>query len=282
MNKFFILNGEMERLDSFVKKGYEAFAFQNSIMETVRLYETHPLFLKEHMEHLLQTLQELMLPTPLLFDVERVSRYITRLLNVNKVYKGGICKIVVFSESQLFKTDDLYQQKFAIFIEPLEKLDSTFNIEGYKLGIFPSICMSPPYVHSECSAHNTFQIIANYVQKQYVLDAVCIFNIYNSIIHSTLGDIFYINENIIYTPINPLRSPMAEMTMAYLLKNGFKVKEVSICKEKDLQFVDEIFLLHHIYGVRWVSRVNETVYGFKTSKKIHNLLLKFIEYIANG
>lgn len=277
MNTFYILNGEIEKLESLTKKGFEVFSIQNSVHETIRLHDTKPLFLTEHLDHIRNTLQILQLAPPTYFDNQRISRYITRLLNVNKVYKGGICTIVLFEKNN--------QTHCAIFIESIQDLDFTYNLDGYKLGIDSSLCIGPPYLQSECSTHSFVSQIAKTIIAKNDIDAVCYLTINNSIIHSSEGDIFYCNEDvfhIISAGKNHLRNPLTDFLISELKKKGYKIKETTVCSENDLLRADEIFLVNHITGIRWVSRINDTFFGFKHSKKIFHLLVKSIEQLSKS
>jgi len=277
MNTFYILNGEIEKLESLTKQGFDVFAIRNTVHETIRLYDTKPLFLAEHLDHIRNTLQILQIAPPTYFDNQRISRYITRLLNVNKVYKGGICTIVVFVNNN--------QTQCAIFIESLKELDFTYNLDGYKLGIESSLSIGPPYFQSECSTHNLVPQIAKTIISKNDFDAVCYFSIQNSIIHSSEGDIFYCSEDvfhIISSNKNHLRNPLTDFLISELKKKGYKIKETTVCSENDLLRADEIFLVNHISGIRWVSRINDTFFGFKHSKKIFHLLVKNIEQLSKS
>ncbi|HPM13382.1 MAG TPA: hypothetical protein PK734_07815 [Bacteroidales bacterium] len=90
MNKFYIEQGELHKIDSISKHGMQAFTNALHIHEQIRLYNTVPLFLDQHLERITKTLQTYTIAIPNNFDNERIQRYITRLLNVNKVYKGGV------------------------------------------------------------------------------------------------------------------------------------------------------------------------------------------------
>ena len=274
MNKFYILNGEIERVDSIVTKGIEVFVSQNSIVESIRLYNTIPLFLNEHLHALQNSLIaiEYIVPSDFL-DYEKILRYITRLLNINKVYKGGICKIVVYKDAQ-------EKLQCAIFIESINTLDFNYNFEGFKIRVANAPIVYPPYFHSECSSHTIMQQIAlaNCVQQE--LDAFCLKSIDDVIVHSTFGDIGYIIDNTIFfvdAIANPFRNPITSFCISQLIKNSYNVQEVPGILEKQLLRADEVFVLHHIHGIKWVSRIDDTILGFILSKKIYLTLVKAID-----
>ena len=284
-NTFYILNGEIERAENYNLPYSEVFTGCEYVEETIRLYNTHPLFLQSHIQKICNTLDILAIAHPLKFDTQRISRFVTRLLNINKVYKGGICKIIVFRKSDIFMGIDYKNIHFAIFIEPLPKLDYEFNSEGLHIGCNASIQIFPPYLPSKYNLHSVIQNKTITLAKMQNLDALCYYNYNNSIFASSLGDIMYVSDNKIYTPnsvLNPFRHPLSENLMLFAQKNGYEFIQVNSISEKDLLQADEVFLVHTIYGIQWVNTTNESTYGYKTSKKIYQLLLKMILLVSNN
>ncbi|OQA96994.1 MAG: 4-amino-4-deoxychorismate lyase [Bacteroidetes bacterium ADurb.Bin217] len=267
MNKFYIEQGELHKIDSISKHGMQAFTNALHIHEQIRLYNTVPLFLDQHLERITKTLQTYTIAIPNNFDNERIQRYITRLLNVNKVYKGGVCSIHIFPDMEQTSW------RFALFIDALPKPEFSFNTNGWHAVLNQTCMQTMPYTPSICSWHMAWQFTAQRIQTQQHIDAVCFVNEHNQIVGSSQGDIVLCNDTQVQI-ISLFPSPLAHYIAHLLEKNSYSVSINTSIAPKQLELADEIFIINPIDGIRWVSKYNNSIYRCIQTKKMWQILVK--------
>lgn len=240
------------------------------ISEAIRLYNTKPLFLEEHVQHLQQSVEKIFLPVPKLAAPERINRYITRLLNVNKVYKGGICNVYAIAQPNS-------STQLAITIEALPELSYSFNDKGLHILYSNDFVLPQPAMHS---AYNCNSAVWN-IAKRYVrfnnYDVACLCNHNNCIETTTAGQLVYIKNNCITLVGNLPINPLFEHFLQCAVQNGYSIARNTQCSVSDLEGANDVFIFNLIDGIRWVSRINNSVFGFKHAKDLYTLLVRFVE-----
>ncbi len=275
MSKFCIIQGEITNVENYSLSADLAFALGDSIHESVRLYNTNPLFLKEHISNLTDTMDVLGMVYPEGFNLENINRQITRLLNVNKVYKGGYCKIIVYRKSNVFDTVDVTKSYYAIFIKALPQVGFEFNSVGKKIALLQSAVIAKPYLYSMYSAHTLVQHKSKTIAKRAGVSILAYFNTDGSVFSTSAGDIFYVKNNEIFCPsatINCFQHPITTYVIQLAKKNGFTINEKDSFYPNKITDSDEIFLIHPIDGVQWVVVCNDKTYKFSLSVKIYKML----------
>jgi branched-subunit amino acid aminotransferase/4-amino-4-deoxychorismate lyase len=268
--QFYIFEGELLPYAEYSAPD-SAVHLQEIVSESVRLYNTKPLFLEEHVQHLQQSLEQILVPMPQLATVERISRYITRLLNVNKVYKGGIASIhaiVTGSSTQL-----------AITITALPELSYSFNNTGLHLLYSPEFMLSPPFIHSTYNANVAVRNIATRYAHFNNYNVACLCNSQQHIEITTAGQLVYMKNNCLTIVGNMPKNPLFERFLQFLAHENYSITYNTQCNVTDLENANDVFIFNSADGIRWVSRINNAVYGFKYAKEVHLLLLRFVSSI---
>ncbi|MDA3882850.1 MAG: aminotransferase class IV [Bacteroidales bacterium] len=278
---FCVIDNEITKISDSIMSLDNVFGMFDSLVETVRLYNTKPLFINEHIAKMLETMDVLSFPYPNNFSVSYVSRQITRLLNVNKVYKGGICKICVFRKASIFSHEETdTQSQFIIFVDSLAERDFEFNTKGISLAIIPSVVIQKPYLYTMYSAHMLTQRKIPFLLQKTGADALTFFTEYEQIFHTSAGDIFYVKNMEVYCPnaeINTFRHPLTNHVIDTLKRQGIAVHEAENMFVDDIMSADEVFVTHPITGIQWVVRVNDKIVSYSLSKKIYSLLQQIID-----
>jgi branched-subunit amino acid aminotransferase/4-amino-4-deoxychorismate lyase len=273
---FCIIDNQITKISDSHMSLDNVFGMFDSLVETVRLYNTKPLFIDEHIAKMEETMDVLSFPYPNNFSVANVSRQITRLLNVNKVYKGGICKICVFRKASIFSHEETdAQSQFVVFVDSLEEREFEFNTKGISLALIPSVVIQKPYLYTMYSAHMLTQRKIPVLLQKTGADALAFFTEYQQIFHTSAGDIFYVKNAEVYCPnveINTFRHPLTNYVIDILKQQGIAVHEVENMFVDDVVCADEVFVTHPISGIRWVVRVNDKIVSYSLSKKIYSLL----------
>jgi len=275
MGKFFIHNGEIEKVSEFKVPANIALGGGDSIRETIRLYNTKPLFLSEHLSNLRDTMDLVNMGYPKDFSLEKISRYILRLLNVNKVYKGGVCKIVVYRNADVFERINANNINFALFIEALPQLEFDFNTKGLRLKLIPSVIILKPNLYSMYSAHMFTQNknVGNIQNSNF--DCIGFYNEDGSVFHTSMGDLFFVTKGVFHTPsevVNSFRHPLSSYIIQELQKLEYVIKEMHVVSNEAILQADEIFLVHPIYGIQWVVKCNNNTYKYTITKTIYSIV----------
>ena len=104
------------------------------------------------------------------------------------------------------------------------------------------------------------------------------FNTENRIIESANSNIFYVKNNIIFTP--QLREGCVDGTMRNCILSlkdlDYKIVENEV-KIRDILEAEEVFLTNAIQGVRWVSQIEAQQF---TDQKVAKLLTNKINQLV--
>lgn len=269
MSKFYLAHGELHKLDTFNLQGIEAYKNAMYIREDVRLYNTKPLFLEQHIQRIATTLETFSIPTPTNFDIEHIQRYITRLLNVNKVYKGGICSIYILPHHTPLTW------YCALFIEPTAHTEFTFNTDGWCMHIADNCIRTKPHTPCECSWHMAWLFNAHQQNTYQDSDSIGFINEQGHIVGSTQGDIIACNDkNIHIVSLNA--SPLSNKIASILKKHNYSITFHESMPIQAIVRSDEICIAHPIQGIRWISNIDDNVYGCIQLKKIWHTVVKHI------
>jgi branched-chain amino acid aminotransferase len=108
------------------------------------------------------------------------------------------------------------------------------------------------------------------------LDDSLILNEYGHICESTIANIFWIKDNMIYTP--PLSEGcVAGVMRKYLMEKmrdaGYGIQEKKLSIE-ELFGAEEVFFTNAIRGIRGVTKFRDKIYTNEKTLKIKNKVLK--------
>jgi branched-chain amino acid aminotransferase len=137
-----------------------------------------------------------------------------------------------------------------------------WNEEGLVIGIFPDGRKSCD--HFSRVKSNNFLLYAQaaiYAREQGVSDCL-VLNSHGRIADSTIANVFYIRDGVIYTP--PLsEGGVAGVMRRYLLEvlpeAGYTVYEQPVSVE-DLADADELLLTNAVRGISWVRSLRGVSY----------------------
>lgn len=295
--QFYIFEGELLPCSENSASNFPAHSHE-IVSERVRLYNTKPLFLEEHVQHLQQSLEKVFLPMPAFATLERLSRYITRLLNVNKVYKGGIATLHVIAQAENYMFGERSQTvvneqsrtvvsersrtaQLAITITALPELSYTFNNTGLHILHSSEFMLPQPFMHSTYNCNSAvWNIASRYVHfNNYDIATLC--NSHNYIETTTAGQLVYMKNNCLTIVGNLPVNPLFEQFLQFLIRENYSISYNKQCTLIDLENATDVFIFNIADGIRWVSRINNSVYGFKYTKDLHVLLVRFMQELGN-
>ena len=159
-----------------------------------------------------------------------------------------------------------------------DKILFTLNKKGVALGLYKTQ-LKPINKLSNYKTMSALQsVMCSLDAKQKGKDDCLMFNTENRIIESANSNIFYVKNNIVFTPLLGEGCVDGTMRNCILSLKDLKYKIVeSKFKIGDILEAEEVFLTNAIQGVRWVSHIKEQQF---TEKKVAKLLTSKINQLV--
>lgn len=166
------------------------------------------------------------------------------------------------------------QSEYIIECFPLDEQITRLNENGLVLGMAEGLQKSPDSLANlKTSAALIYAGAARQAKENGWNDAL-ILNTSGNIIESTIANIFWIKDAIIYTP------PLSEGCIAGVMRRklltdlprvGFVVREAILSKAALAQ-ADEVFLTNAIRRIKWVAEISGQKYPSVFASKIYGHL----------
>ena len=272
-----IFNQQILRKEEFqISIANRAFLYGDGLFESVKIINGKPFNLDVHLKRLFSA--------ALLLHLEiNVSRNdfqddIEILIRENNIKKGGNLKILVFREEGGKYLPENNQASSLIMSETSDKNSFSLNKKGLELGLFKTQ-LKPMNKLSNYKTISALQsVMCSLDARQKGKDDCLMFNTENRIIESANSNIFYVKNNIIFTP--QLREGCVDGTMRNCILSlkdlDYKIVENEV-KIGDILEAEEVFLTNAIQGVRWVSHIKEQQF---TEQKVAKLLTNKINQLV--
>ncbi|MCQ2959464.1 MAG: hypothetical protein MJ198_04660 [Bacteroidales bacterium] len=233
---FCILNGEIEKIANLNLA--PIFAINDFVSDNIRLYNTKALCLGSHIQNIKNQLEKKGKVVPEKFSTENLERYIPRLLNINKVYKGGICKLLIFWQTFPEQTE----AQFIIFIDPLDFIDYEFNTQGFKL----EFCN----IQQEFYDYTLTNCIPNQDETERIF-----FDKYGKAFSSINNDIILLKDNTLIVGESTL--PITSSFINFLSRKNWEIVRIPFFKKEDFYNSSEIMICNQFSGIQWIKRTYE-------------------------
>ena len=272
-----IFNQQILRKEEFqISIANRAFLYGDGLFESVKIINGKPFNLDVHLKRLFSA--------ALLLHLEiNVSRNdfqddIEILIRENNIKKGGNLKILVFREEGGKYLPENNQASSLIMSETSDKNSFSLNKKGLELGLFKTQ-LKPMNKLSNYKTISALQsVMCSLDARQKGKDDCLMFNTENRIIESANSNIFYVKNNIIFTP--QLREGCVDGTMRNCILSlkdlDYKIVENEV-KIGDILEAEEVFLTNAIQGVIWVSHIKEQQF---TEQKVAKLLTNKINQLV--
>ncbi len=274
MRNFCILNGELEKIEKL--QLVSPFVENETISQYIRLYNTCALCLRQYVTKIEETASQLHITLHAKFDFEHLSRYVTKLLDINKVYKGGVCRILVFWDTNHPETS-----QFVIFVTPLDQLGYQFNMRGLTIGLNTIIKVREPLYPCQYSGNNSLTNSLRIHSYENAF-AMCYFTNNQEIVGVSQGNLAYIKDDEIHICKNYFTEPFTDFFFEYLRSKKWKIVESESFLRQNLFNCDEMFLIGQFIGLQWITKIHnnkdeEKTFSFKHTKNLFFELQSFID-----
>jgi branched-chain amino acid aminotransferase len=237
--------------------------YGDGLFETMKIKNSQLILEDEHFARLWKGMQVLQFAIPKHFNPHKLQEEILLLAKKNGHEKLSRVRITIFrGNGGLYDAVDNIPN-YILQTWPLPEGNGEWNSNGLDIGIYNDVKKS-------CDAlsnikHNNYLpyiMAALHAKKQKWNDAV-VLNTYGRVCDSTIANIFFITNEIIYTPAlteGCVAGVMRKQVLNELTTAGFTCIEKEIAIE-ELLGADEVFLTNSIYNIRWVKSIDGANFG---------------------
>jgi branched-chain amino acid aminotransferase len=270
---FINLNGKVSPAgEAVIPVDNGAFRYGYGLFETM-LVKDGVIRLKEyHWERLFAGMKQLYFEIPALMTAAWLEEEILRTVKKNKLEKLCRVRLQVFAGGGGLYSSESQTPMFVVECFELEPDTLTLNENGLRAGIASGVKKSADTLSNLKSCNALIYAIAARQAKEQKWNDALISNMQNNILESTIANIFWIKDHVIYTP------PLSEGCVAGVMRRHI-MTTVGTVAEKPLNIeallnADEVFLTNAIKGIRWVSTIGESRYSNKMIHSVNEFCLR--------
>jgi len=276
MSKVIFNHKIINKKDCKISLENRAFLYGDGLFESVKIINGKAFNLEAHLNRLFAG--ALLMNLKIVASKNDFRNDIERLLIKNKITKGGSLKILLFRDEGGKYLPLNNSASCLIMSENSDKNSFSLNKKGLELGLYKTQ-MKPINELSNYKTISALQsVMCSLDARQKGKDDCLMFNTENRIIESANSNIFYVKNNIVYTP--PLGEGCVDGTMRNCILSlkdlDYKIVENEVKLGVILE-AEEVFLTNAIQGVRWVSHIKEQQF---TEKKVAKLLTSKINQLV--
>ncbi|MEE2699830.1 MAG: aminotransferase class IV [Bacteroidota bacterium] len=252
-----------------------AFLYGDGLFESMKIFAGKAFNLDAHLNRIF--IGAKLLNLDLKMNVEDVQDKIKLLLKENRINNGRL-KIMIFRDEGGKYLPANNQSSFLMMCEEDNQKRFELNINGLELGLFSTQLKSTGKISNFKTTSALQSVLCSIEANKNGKDDCLMFNTNNNLIESANSNVFYVKDDIIYTP--KLSEGCVDGTMRNLimmLKDiTFQIKETTVTKAQILKS-DEVFLTNAIQGVSWVGKIDNS--AFKQQKIAQHLVGKINQLI---
>ena len=248
-----------------------SFRYGDGLFETIKINNGIIQLRDYHFERLFLGMKLLQFEIPKHFTAEYLEKKITELCEKNQHNSFARVRLIIFrSNGGLYDAENTPHYIIQTWnIEAATELNSN----GLIIDVYPDarkVCDQFSNIKS-----NNFlpYVMAALYAKNIKVNDCLLLNNFDRIADSTIANIFFIKDDVIYT--SPLSEGCVAGVMRRFIIEKFSSKFAVIEKPfsiDELQNADEIFLTNSIKGIRWVKQFRNTIYSNCQIKLIHDFL----------
>ena len=271
---FYNYNGKiLSENENIIGPTNRGLRYGDGIFETIKFKNATIILTDDHFKRMWQGMKALQFSIPVHLTVEKLTAEIYALIKKNKLKEARIRITVIRSDGGIYdpKNDT---PNYIIEAIKLPEDNGLLNINGLQICIY-EVALKSIDLFSNIKNNNYLPYFmgAKFAKQQQCNDAL-ILNSKGNICDSTIANIFFIKDKIIYT------TALSEGCVAGVMRNwlinslrilNYKVEEIIVTKSI-LCDADEVFLSNSIYNIRWVGSLGDKNYTNIEIQKINELL----------
>jgi len=269
--EYFMYNGKLQEGSAAIASANNrGLRFGDGLFETIKCNKGQPELGDEHFARLWKGLQVLQFNIPKHFSPDTLEEDIRKLLKKNDHLGVARVRVTVFRGDGGLYDAASHIPNYLVQSWALPEDTGNWNSNGLVLGFYTDVKKSCDILSN--LKHNNFLpyvMAALEAKKQKWNDAI-VLNTNDRLCDTTIANIFFIKDEIIYTPA--LREGCIAGVMRKNIIDKLNSKYRLVEGEfdiDDLLAADEVFLSNSIYNIRWVQSIGEKKYGNTLSQKIY-------------
>ncbi len=273
---FIIYNGKLfNENEPIVAAQNRGLRYGDGIFETMKLKNGKLILSDEHFARLWKGMQMLQFEIPKLLSPEKLEAEILQLAEKNKLTAARIRLTIIRSDGGIYDAKN-NTPNYIVEATSLPKDNGTLNSNGLQICIFNDAKKSiDAFSNLKTNNYLPYFMGAIFAKKQQCNDAL-ILNSEGNICDSTIANVFYIKDKIIYTPAltqGCVEGVMRKFLIDKIRAFGFIVHESLVTRE-DILNADEVFLSNSIYNIRWVADLQNKNYTNNIVREIVEQLIR--------
>lgn len=253
------LNGKItEAENAMVSADNRAFRYGYGLFETMLIKDGKIALASYHWERLMTGLKALHLELPKLLTIAVLEEEVLKTARKNKLEQ--LCRV----RMQLYADDgglfDGKSQKLQYVIEcyTLEEHICQLNEIGLVMGIAKGLMKANDSIANHKTTNALVYALAAQQAKENKWNDALILNTEGNIIETTIANIFWINDNVIYTP--PLSEGCISGVMRRYIMEHAEVVEQLLTLDI-LIHADGVFISNAIRRIKWVTAIGNNTYS---------------------
>ena len=263
MKLYYNHNGKLfEVSENAISINNHNYRYGDGIFETMKLVKGNIPLADYHFERLFTGMDLIGFKVPGLFTKEKLLDEIMMLAKKNNCSNLARVRVAVSrGNGGVNDCDDKLQ--YTLECTAADEVINSLNVNGFIIDVFPDAVKScDKFSNLKSSSYLNYVTAARYA-KENKLNDVLIFNQHNQICEASIANMFWIKDEIFFTP--PLSEGcVAGVMRKYLIEKipdtGYKILEKP-CEKGDIEKAEEVFLTNAIYGMRWVKQIGNNLYS---------------------
>ncbi len=254
--------------------------YGDGVFETLKLVNNQLILANEHFERLWSGLALLQFKIPIHFTAQKLQQQILELTRKNKLSSARVRLTVIRGTGGIYDATN-HNPNYIIETFALPTDNGPLNSNGLQL-CFYTDAKKPIDCFSNIKHNNYLPYFmgALFAKNNKCNDAI-ILNTEANICDTTIANIFYLKDTIIYTPaVNQgcVSGVLRNWLIQHLPALGFRVVEKIVTKA-DILSADEVFLTNSIYNIRWVKTIENSQYSVSQTQQISIALINKYSHV---
>ena len=264
-----VLNGVYYK-DSEVPINHQnrAFRYGDGLFETIRLINGKPVFLKNHLQRIIEGLKLLEINIPDILINDNLKIALIELAKRNGIKKGGVVRLTIWRDSvgKFMPIND--NSSYLLELEAYPENKFVLNKSGLSIDIFHDMKKQMNKLSKFKHLNSQMNVLASIYARKNEMDDCLLINEECLIVESTNSNILIIRNGTLYTP--PLSDGCVGGTMRMHLINAALELNIgtyeSGLNQQHLFMADEVLLTNAIRGIQWVNAFKHKRYFSKLAE----------------
>lgn len=275
MAQFVNINGQLTDSGAAgIPHDNRAFRYGHGLFETM-LFEDGRIALEDlHWKRLFDGMHQLYFELPKLFTPQFLAAEVLRTVRKNKMEALCRLRLQVWPGTGGLYDASAFAPSFLIECFPLQKELLQLNENGLECGIATGLAKSMDTLANLKSCNALIYSIAARQSKVNKWNDALILNTAGRLAESTICNVFWIKDQIVYTP------PLAEGCIAGVMRQhllhtlpnkGFPLIEEPLTLD-GLLHADELLLSNSIRKIKWIKQLDAKSYKLKIGLQLAGLV----------